>query len=102
MADPSNLPLTRDDFAKNYRRRVYRGLAIMWGINLVHLASGVLLSSKISFGSANLGFLFIVGYPLIALFYGGILLVAYRDHEGVFKGLLIATFVTLLLSCSCW
>jgi Mn2+/Fe2+ NRAMP family transporter len=104
MTDPSNDLLTPEDFAKTYRRRVYRGLAIMWGLNLVHLGLAFIISRPAfaHIGLDQLAISLIVGYPLIALFYGAILLVAYRDYEGVFKGLLIATFVTSLLSCGCW
>ena len=73
----------------------------MWGINLLHLGLAFFFSRPF-LGFEQLALALFVGYPLIALFYGAILLVAYRDHEGVFKGLLIATFVTALLSCTCW
>ena len=110
MTDPSNEPLPPDDFAKTYRHRVFRGMAIMWGINLLHLASAFVFSRHVFFGSSSgpdsglgqIGIWLIFGYPLIALFYGAMLLAAYREREGIFKGLLIATFVTALLSCTCW
>ena len=78
------------------KRELWRGLFIMWGLNLAHLAAGLLLL-KFS-GSAGL----IVGYPAIAAVYGIVLLLVFRDSRPQFRGALIGLSLTMLLSCGCW
>lgn len=78
------------------RRELWRGLFIMWGLNLAHLAAGLLLL-KFSSGAG-----LIVGYPAIALVYGSMVLLILRDSRLKLRGAIIALSVTFLLSCSCW
>ena len=95
MTDTTNL----DPLQPSRRKLIYRGMGILWGVNLLHLVIGL---AGLKLAAASIGLTLIIFYPLVALVYGAIMLIAFREQEGVFKGMVIAYCVTILLSCTCW